>query len=81
METRLPYPLAIVGFLACIGSAIPLRAQCPLGHSISLLETPAVSGYEQELAGEIRNATKSFSPRPTILATFTLRSEAEPRTG
>ena len=63
METRLRYPLAIGGLLACVGGAIPLRAQCSPGHSISFLATPAVSGYEQELAGEIRNAIKDFSPK------------------
>jgi putative aminopeptidase FrvX len=34
-----------------------------LGHSISFLATPAVSGYEQELAAEIQNATKNLSPK------------------
>src|ERR1700738_1893929 len=63
METRLRYPLAIGGLLACMGGAIPLRAQCSQGHSISFLATPAVSGYEQQLAGVIRNAIKDFSPK------------------
>src|SRR4029077_8512848 len=63
MEMRLRYPLAIAGLLACLGGARPLRAQCSLGHSISFLTTPAVSGYEQELAAEIQNATKNLSPK------------------
>src|ERR1700738_2350719 len=68
METRLRYPLAIGGLLACMGGAIPLRAQCSQGHSISFLATPAVSGYEQQLAGVIRNAIKDFSPKTDNLA-------------
>ncbi len=63
MEMGLRYPLAIAGLLACMGGARPLRAQCSWGHSISFLATPAVSGYEQELAAEIENATKNFSPK------------------
>jgi putative aminopeptidase FrvX len=64
MEKRLPYSLAITTLLVCISGATPLKAQCGLGPaSISLSTTPAVSGYEQELAGEIRDAIKSFSPK------------------
>ena len=64
METKLTYPLAIASLLVFIGCATPLKAQCSLGNgSISFLVTPAVSGYEQELAGEIRDATKIFSPK------------------
>jgi putative aminopeptidase len=56
MQSRLV--LVLVG-LVCVGAAEPTMSQYYSGRE----ETPAVSGYEQQLAGEIRNAIKDFSPK------------------
>jgi hypothetical protein len=56
MQSRLV--LVLVG-LVCVGAAESTMSQYYSGRE----ETPAVSGYEQQLAGEIRNAIKDFSPK------------------
>jgi putative aminopeptidase FrvX len=48
----------LLGFV-CSGAAEPAMCQYNGGPE----ETPAVSGYEQQLTGEIRNAIKGFSPK------------------
>ena len=50
--------LVIVG-LACVIAVEPAMSQFNSGRE----ETPAVSGHEQQLAGEIRSAIKGFSPK------------------
>jgi putative aminopeptidase FrvX len=50
--------LVAVGFV-CAGAAEPAMSQFNSGRE----ETSAVSGYEQQLAGEIRSAIKGFSPK------------------
>ena len=50
--------LVAVGFV-CAGAAEPAMSQ----FNSALQETAAVSGYEQQLAGEIRSAIKGFSPK------------------
>jgi len=49
--------LLLLGFV-CAGTAEPAMAQYQGPE-----ETPAVSGYEQQLAGEIRSSIKSFTPQ------------------
>jgi putative aminopeptidase FrvX len=56
MHCRISFVL--LGFV-CVGAAEPAMSQCNSG----LEEAPAVSGYERQLAGEIRNAIKDFSPK------------------
>src|SRR6202163_2002446 len=56
MQSRLV--LVLVAFV-CASRAEPAMSQYYSGRE----ETPAVSGYEQQLAGEIRNAIKDFSPQ------------------
>jgi putative aminopeptidase FrvX len=56
MHSRLV--LVLVG-LVYVGAAEPTMSQYYSGRE----ETPAVSGYEQQLAGVIRNAIKDFSPK------------------
>src|SRR6202163_1645707 len=56
MQSRLV--LVLVAFV-CASRAEPAMSQYYSGRE----ETPAVSGYEQQLAGEIRNAIKDFSPK------------------
>jgi len=50
--------LVAVGFV-CAGAAEQAMSQFNSGRE----ETPAVSGYEQQLAGEIRSAIRGFSPK------------------
>src|ERR1700722_1609967 len=45
----------LIGY--CLGAAEPAMSQ------YNREETPAVSGYEQQLAGEIRSSIKGFSPQ------------------
>ncbi len=47
--------LVLIGY--CLGAAEPAMSQ------YNREETPAVSGYEQQLAGEIRSSIKGFSPQ------------------
>ena len=47
----------LIGY--CFGAAEPAMSQYYSGRE----ETPAVSGYEQQLAGEIRSSIKGFSPQ------------------
>ena len=56
MQSRLV--LVLVAFV-CASMAEPAMSQYYSGRE----ETPAVSGYEQQLAGVIRNAIKDFSPK------------------
>src|SRR6202790_4608172 len=56
MHSRL---VLVLGGLVCVGAAEPAVSQYYSGRE----ETPAVSGYEQQLAGVIRNAIKDFSPK------------------
>ena len=58
MKMQLRLVLGLLGFV-CAGAAEPAMSQC----STSLEETPAVSGYEQQLTAEIRNAIKGFTPQ------------------
>jgi putative aminopeptidase len=64
MEKRLWYPL-VAGLCAYLTGAGVARAQYSGGASLTdiFVETPAVSGYEQGLAREIRNALKDWSPK------------------
>jgi putative aminopeptidase FrvX len=55
MELRSRLALLLVAFVAV---ARPVMSQ----YNSALDETPAVSGYEQELANEIRNSIKGFTP-------------------
>jgi putative aminopeptidase FrvX len=50
--------LVIIGF-GCASAVEPAMSQ----YYSAREETPAVSGYEQQLASEIRNAIKGFSPK------------------
>jgi hypothetical protein len=43
----------------CVGAAEPAMSQYNGGRE----EAPAVSGYEQELAADIRTSVKGFSPQ------------------
>jgi putative aminopeptidase len=52
------FAFVVLGFLYA-GAAQPAMSQYYNGRE----ETPAVSGYEQQLAGEIRNSIKGFSPQ------------------
>jgi putative aminopeptidase FrvX len=47
----------LIGY--CFGAAEPAMSQYYSGRE----ETPAVSGYEQQLASEIRSSIKGFTPR------------------
>ena len=58
MKMQFGVALVLVG-LVCSGAAEPAMCQYNGGPE----ETPAVSGYEQQLTGEIRNAIKGFSPK------------------
>jgi putative aminopeptidase FrvX len=55
MKLRSRLALLLVGFVAAAGPAMTQY------HS-AVDETPAVSGYEQELANEIRSTIKGFTP-------------------
>ena len=66
MKRQLQYSLAIVGMLVRLSVAEPLMAQYFSGSggvAESFLATPAVSGYEQELAAQIRETLKDLSPK------------------
>jgi putative aminopeptidase FrvX len=56
---KLQSRLAVVLIGYCFGAAEPAMAQYYSGQE----ETPAVSGYEQQLAGEVRSLIKGFSPQ------------------
>jgi putative aminopeptidase FrvX len=58
MKLRSRLVFLIFGFLY-VGSAEPAMSQ----YNGALQETPAVSGYEQQLAGEIRSSINGFSPQ------------------
>ena len=58
MKIRSRLMLVLIAFM-CVGPAQPAMSQFHGG----LGETPAVSGYEQQLAGEIRSSIKGFSPQ------------------
>src|ERR1700686_4784773 len=58
MKMQFGVALVLVG-LVCSGAAEPAMCQYNGGPG----ETPAVSGYEQQLTGEIRNSIKGFSPQ------------------
>jgi len=51
------FGFVLIGY--CLGAAEPAMSQYYSGRE----ETPAVSGYEQQLAGEIRSSIKGFSPQ------------------
>src|SRR6202166_847328 len=53
----------LIGY--CFGAAEPAMSQYYSGRE----ETPAVSGYEQQLTAEIRNAIKGFTPQTDNLGT------------
>jgi putative aminopeptidase FrvX len=58
--------VTITGILFFLTGPKPARAQYahgPGGTAESFLTTPAVSGYEQQLAGELREILKDFSPK------------------
>jgi putative aminopeptidase FrvX len=58
MKLRSRLVAVVLGFVyAC--AAEPATSQ----YNRALEETPAVSGYEQQLAGEIRSSIKDFSPQ------------------
>jgi putative aminopeptidase FrvX len=64
MTKRLRWALGIIGLLLCLSFEKPAKAQDV--HSAgpeAFLTTPAVSGYEQELAAEIRETLKDLSPK------------------
>ena len=48
----------LLGFV-CSGAVEPAMSQ----HYSGREEMPAVSGYEQQLAGEIRSSIKGFTPQ------------------
>jgi putative aminopeptidase len=56
MQSRLVF---VLFGLVCVGAAQPAMSQYYGGPE----ETPAVSGYEQQLTGEIRKAIKGYSPQ------------------
>jgi putative aminopeptidase FrvX len=56
MQSRLVF--VVLGFVYA-GAAEPAMSQ----YNAVLKETPAVSGYERQLAGEIRSSIKAFSPQ------------------
>ena len=57
--------LGIMGAFVSLSAANSVRAQYSGGASITdtFLATPAVSGYEQELAMQIRETLKDWSPK------------------
>jgi len=61
--------LVAVGFV-CAGAAEPAMSQFNSGRE----ETSAVSGYEQQLAGEIRSAIKGSSPKTDNLGNVYVHS-------
>jgi putative aminopeptidase len=64
MSKRLSLALGITGLLLCLSFEKPSRAQSVrVTGAESFLTTPAVSGYEQELAAEIRETLKDLSPK------------------
>ncbi len=64
MTKRLGYVSGIAGLLLCLSFEKPARAQdVHVSGPETFLTTPAVSGYEQELATEIRGTLKDFSPQ------------------
>ena len=66
MKRRLRYFLASAGLLVCMSAAKPAMAQYAHGSggaAESSLTAPAVSGYEQELAMQIREALTDWSPK------------------
>jgi len=58
MKLQSPLVFVVLGFVYA-GAAEPAMSQ----YNAALQETPAVSGYEQQLAGEIRSSIKGFSPQ------------------
>src|SRR6266853_5963816 len=58
MKIQFRLTFVLIAFV-CSGATEPAMSQYYSG----LEETPAVSGYEQQLAGEIRGAIKGFSPQ------------------
>jgi putative aminopeptidase FrvX len=58
MKLRSGLVAVMLGFVYA-GAAEPAMSQ----YNRALEETPAVSGYEQQLAGEIRSSIKGFSPQ------------------
>src|SRR5450432_600425 len=64
MSKRLSLALGITGLLLCLSFGKSSRAQnVRITGAESFLTTPAVSGYEQELAAEIRETLKDWSPK------------------
>jgi putative aminopeptidase len=65
MKKRVRCALMAVGLFAFLNGAAAARAQSSGGASMTdtFLVTPAVSGYEQALAGEIRKALEDLSPK------------------
>ena len=64
MTKRLRWALGITGLLLCCSFEKPAHAQDVRGAGPeAFLTTPAVSGYEQELAAEIRETLKDLSPK------------------
>ena len=58
MKIQFRLTFVLIAFV-CSGAAEPAMSQYYGGPE----ETPAVSGYEQQLTGEIRNSIKGFSPQ------------------
>ena len=66
MKRPLSYGLKIIGFFLWLGDPNCIGAQYPVesgGIFQTFVTTPAVSGYEQELAGEIRAILRDVSPK------------------
>jgi putative aminopeptidase len=64
MSKRLSLALGITGLLLCLSFGKSSRAQnVRITGAENFLTTPAVSGYEQELAAEIRETLKDLSPK------------------
>src|SRR5450631_2168210 len=64
MNRRLNFVLGIAGLLLCMSFEKPAKAQdSRVSGPEAFLTIPAVSGYEQELAAEIRETLKDLSPK------------------
>lgn len=65
MQRHSSFFLGVVGAFVSLSAANPVLAQYsgPMSVAGTFLETPAVSGYEQELATEIRKTLKDWSPK------------------
>jgi putative aminopeptidase FrvX len=63
MHSRLFLAGALPVAMLCTLGIAPTRAQGNGPNWYQLVDTPAVSGYEQELASEIRGQLKDFSPK------------------